>query len=130
MAFAIPLVDAVEHCRVPPITENESRIYDEQSEEERNDPVTGNEARRWLPAIVYRSLAFLNGAHADEEGLYRVNGGTHQIQQLRLLFDAGMDLDLVHFHASVVDPNLVASLLKSFLREGQFSSLDAGCGRS
>ena len=109
MAFGIPLVDAVEKCRVPP--NEDARMYDE------NDPVTGRDARRWLPAIVYRSLAFLNGEHADEEGLYRVNGGTNDIQQLRLLFDAGMDLDLEAFHASVVDPNSVASLYKSFLRE-------------
>ncbi|KAK4695991.1 hypothetical protein P7C70_g8451, partial [Phenoliferia sp. Uapishka_3] len=69
------------------------------------DEVTGDEARKWLPAIAFRCLQYLEHWGKTEEGIYRVPGSSYQIAQLRALFDAGMDLDLREIHPGDLDPH-------------------------
>ncbi|KAM0790063.1 hypothetical protein ACM66B_005391 [Microbotryomycetes sp. NB124-2] len=81
------------------------------------NPVTGDEAARWLPRIAWRCLQYLEHNAKTEEGIYRVPGRAHSVAQLRSLFDAGLDVDLREIHPGDLDPHAVASLFKSWLRE-------------
>ncbi|SCV73856.1 BQ2448_6286 [Microbotryum intermedium] len=82
-----------------------------------NDPITGDEAKSWLPAVAYRCLQYLEEWGKKEEGIYRIPGRSNMINQLRALFDAGMDKDLREIHPGDLDPHAVASLFKLWLRE-------------
>lgn len=73
-----------------------------------------------LPAIVYRCIEYLELKDAiHEEGIYRQSGSSVQIQQLRTLFCEYGDVDLLRLQPDhqVLDVNVVASLLKMWLRE-------------
>ncbi|KAI9101795.1 Rho GTPase-activating protein domain-containing protein, partial [Phlyctochytrium arcticum] len=50
----------------------------------------------------------------DEIGIYRVSGSTSEVANLKANFNNGNDLDLL---SQQMDPNAVASLFKSWLRE-------------
>lgn len=73
----------------------------------------------WCPAIVIRTLDYLNKQGLDEEGLYRVPGSTETIKLLKHEFDCYGDVLIETMNApdreiQVAD---VASLFKLFLRE-------------
>lgn len=74
------------------------------------------EAKAYLPAVCIRSLEYIE-EHVDEEGLYRVSGSHLQVQQLKLLFDAGLQLDLRSLGTSDLDPHSVTGVLKLWLRQ-------------
>ncbi|KAJ2915458.1 hypothetical protein MD484_g4960, partial [Candolleomyces efflorescens] len=70
-----------------------------------------------LPAIVFRSIQYLEAKKADqEEGIYRLNGSSAVIKSLRDRFNAEGDLDLLATN-EYLDPHAIAGLLKSFLRD-------------
>lgn len=87
-----------------------------------------------LPAIVFRSIQYLEAKKADqEEGIYRLSGSSAVIKSLKDRFNMGMrsyPTHCVHRANSVAegdvdllasdeywDPHAIAGLLKSFLRE-------------
>ncbi|KAG2198595.1 hypothetical protein INT47_001042, partial [Mucor saturninus] len=73
-----------------------------------------------LPAIVYRCITYLEAKDAiHEEGIYRQNGSSLQINQLRQRFCEYGDLDLLAMPQTDqhLDVNVVAGLLKMWLRE-------------
>ncbi|SGY18971.1 BQ5605_C014g07523 [Microbotryum silenes-dioicae] len=108
MAFGIKLDRAVQLSSV-----TLSDVHRKRDE----DPITGDEAKSWLPAVAYRCLQYLEEWGKKEEGIYRIPGRSNMINQLRALFDAGMDKDLREIHPGDLDPHAVASLLKLWLRE-------------
>lgn len=68
--------------------------------------------------VAIRCLDYLNGYGKTEEGLYRIPGSTLQISNLRQIFDAGQDLDLISkLDTRVLEPSAVASCFKLWLRE-------------
>jgi len=67
-----------------------------------------------IPALVWRSLTFLNTRGIDQVGLYRVSGSWSAVARLREFFDLGNDKDLLE---GDYDAHDVATLLKSYLRE-------------
>ncbi|KAF5335937.1 hypothetical protein D9611_006244 [Ephemerocybe angulata] len=70
-----------------------------------------------LPAIVFRSIQYLEAKKADqEEGIYRLNGSSAVIKALRDRFNTEGDVDLLATD-EYLDPHAVAGLLKSFLRD-------------
>ncbi|THG99755.1 hypothetical protein EW145_g7206 [Phellinidium pouzarii] len=69
-----------------------------------------------LPAIVFRSIQYLEANKADqEEGIYRLSGSSAVIKSLKDRFNTEGDVDLQV--SDVRDPHAIAGLLKSFLRE-------------
>lgn len=73
-----------------------------------------------LPAIVYRCIAYLEAKDAiHEEGIYRQNGSSVQINHLRHQFCEYGDVDLLAMTQTGyhLDVNVVAGLLKMWLRE-------------
>ncbi|EJD07549.1 RhoGAP-domain-containing protein [Fomitiporia mediterranea MF3/22] len=69
-----------------------------------------------LPAIVFRSIQYLEANKADqEEGIYRLSGSSAVIKNLKDRFNAEGDVDLLT--SDVRDPHAIAGLLKTFLRE-------------
>ncbi|GAA5919127.1 hypothetical protein JCM1841_005640 [Sporobolomyces salmonicolor] len=111
LAFGRPLAPLVDSTRIAiPSLLHRPKSF---------DPVTGDLALLWLPGVAYRCLQYLEEWGPKEEGIYRVPGRSNMVQQLRVLFDAGVgqELDLREVHAGDLDPNAVASLFKSWLRE-------------
>lgn len=74
------------------------------------------EAKAYLPGMAIRCLEYVE-TWVSEEGLYRVSGSHHQVQQLKTLFDAGCDLDLRNISTAELDPHSVTGLFKLWLRE-------------
>lgn len=70
-----------------------------------------------LPAIVFRSIQYLEAKKADqEEGIYRLSGSSAVIKSLKDRFNNEGDVDLLASD-EYWDPHAIAGLLKSFLRE-------------
>ncbi|KAF5383730.1 hypothetical protein D9615_003689 [Tricholomella constricta] len=70
-----------------------------------------------LPAIVFRSIQYLESKKADqEEGIYRLSGSSAVIKSLKDRFNMEGDVDLLASD-EYWDPHAIAGLLKSFLRE-------------
>lgn len=70
-----------------------------------------------LPSIVYRCIEFLEAKKSYlEEGIYRVNGSSSEIAQLKSKFEKNGDVNLLSLHPPP-DTNSVAGLLKLFFRE-------------
>ncbi|KAF9478273.1 hypothetical protein BDN70DRAFT_880139 [Pholiota conissans] len=70
-----------------------------------------------LPAIVFRSIQYLEAKKADqEEGIYRLSGSSAVIKNLKDMFNSEGDVDLLASD-EYWDPHAIAGLLKSFLRE-------------
>ncbi|KDR67937.1 hypothetical protein GALMADRAFT_257428 [Galerina marginata CBS 339.88] len=70
-----------------------------------------------LPAIVFRSIQYLEAKKADqEEGIYRLSGSSAVIKNLKDMFNNEGDVDLLASD-EYWDPHAIAGLLKSFLRE-------------
>ncbi|KAF5316509.1 hypothetical protein D9619_006169 [Psilocybe cf. subviscida] len=70
-----------------------------------------------LPAIVFRSIQYLEAKKADqEEGIYRLSGSSAVIKGLKDMFNNEGDIDLLASD-EYWDPHAIAGLLKSFLRE-------------
>ncbi|XP_043370061.1 protein FAM13A isoform X2 [Dermochelys coriacea] len=66
-----------------------------------------------LPAVVWNTVEYLTQHGLTQEGLFRVNGNMKMVDQLRLKYDRGEEVEL----AKDADVCSVASLLKLFLRE-------------
>ncbi|CAM4657250.1 protein FAM13A isoform X1 [Lepidochelys kempii] len=66
-----------------------------------------------LPAVVWNTVEYLTQHGLTQEGLFRVNGNMKMVDQLRLKYDQGEEVEL----AKDADVCSVASLLKLFLRE-------------
>ncbi|KNZ71628.1 putative Rho-type GTPase-activating protein 2 [Termitomyces sp. J132] len=70
-----------------------------------------------LPAIVFRSIQYLEAKKAEqEEGIYRLSGSSAVIKNLKDRFNMEGDVDLLASD-EYWDPHAIAGLLKSFLRE-------------
>ncbi|PFH46114.1 hypothetical protein AMATHDRAFT_183891 [Amanita thiersii Skay4041] len=70
-----------------------------------------------LPAIVFRSIQYLEAKEADqEEGIYRLSGSSAVIKSLKDRFNLEGDVDLLASD-EYWDPHAIAGLLKSYLRE-------------
>ncbi|WWC96916.1 hypothetical protein V866_003791 [Kwoniella sp. B9012] len=73
--------------------------------------------RKCLPAVVIRSVDYLQIWGPKEEGIFRISGRSSHIAKLRKEFDSGADIDLTKCHPGDLDPHAVAGLFKSYLRE-------------
>lgn len=90
--FGLPLSEAVEHCSPINIDVN-------------------------LPAVVYRSIAYLRYRKAaNEEGLFRLSGSNTVVKTLKERFNTEGDIDLIE-EEEYHDVHAVASLFKQYLRE-------------
>ena len=130
VAFGAPLVPLVERTRAPPRASGPSAlsssahggglVVKEDAEYDDDDPVTGADARHWLPGAAFRLLEYLELWGPREEGVYRVPGRSHMVAQLRCMYDAGVgqELDLREIGPADLDPHAVASAWKGWLREG------------
>lgn len=74
---------------------------------------------RYAPfPVAIRCLDYLNEYGKTEEGLYRIPGSTQQVGNLRTVFDAGCDIDLLTtLSTREMEPSAVASCFKLWLRE-------------
>uniref|UniRef100_A0A8D0L6G6 Rho-GAP domain-containing protein n=1 Tax=Sphenodon punctatus TaxID=8508 RepID=A0A8D0L6G6_SPHPU len=66
-----------------------------------------------IPVIVRDIVEYLAQHGLTQEGLFRVNGNLKMVEQLRLKYESGKEVDL----AKDGDVSSAASLLKLFLRE-------------
>ncbi|KAF9792556.1 hypothetical protein BJ322DRAFT_56272 [Thelephora terrestris] len=71
---------------------------------------------RLLPALVLRCAQHLLTWGVREEGLFRLSGRASQVNRLRAEFDQGVDYDLAECDPCDVDPHVIASLFKAYLR--------------
>ena len=70
-----------------------------------------------LPAVVFRSIEWLEAKHAEcEEGIYRLSGSSAVIKGLKDRFDAEGDVNLLQVDEQW-DPHAIGGLLKTFLRD-------------
>jgi RalA-binding protein 1 len=70
----------------------------------------------FLPAVVYRSIEYLEAQEAvKEEGIFRLSGSQTVIKGLRERFNTEGDVKLLD--GNYYDVHAVASLLKLYLRE-------------
>nr|KAG5707292.1 hypothetical protein BaRGS_000066 [Batillaria attramentaria] len=65
-----------------------------------------------LPAIVRECIDYVEECGLTCEGIYRISGVKSKVQHLKDCYNKGVPVDLVEH-----EPNIVASLLKQFLRE-------------
>jgi hypothetical protein len=71
--------------------------------------------------VAIRCLDYLNEYGKTEEGIYRIPGSTQQISNLKTIFDAGADVDLLStLSTRDLEPSAVASCFKLWLRERRF----------
>ncbi|KAJ3268136.1 hypothetical protein HK104_005463, partial [Borealophlyctis nickersoniae] len=88
-----------------------------------------------VPAVIYRSIEYLDVHGLEEVGLYRLSGSATEVSNLKILFNSGADLDLTTIQT---DTHAVASMFKSYLRElpesiltkalaPKFIELSSGC---
>uniref|UniRef100_A0A8C8S3P7 Family with sequence similarity 13 member A n=1 Tax=Pelusios castaneus TaxID=367368 RepID=A0A8C8S3P7_9SAUR len=66
-----------------------------------------------IPLLVWNTVEYLTQHGLTQEGLFRVNGNMKMVDQLRLKYERGEEVEL----AKDADVCSVASLLKLFLRE-------------
>lgn len=73
----------------------------------------------WCPAVVIRTLDYLNRNALEEEGLYRVPGSTETVKLLKHEFDCYGDALIESLNTKEREIQIadVASLFKLFLRE-------------
>ncbi|KAG9014360.1 hypothetical protein FRB94_012766 [Tulasnella sp. JGI-2019a] len=70
-----------------------------------------------LPAVVFRCIEYLEDRKADqEEGIYRMNGSSTVIKNLKERFNTEGDVDLLKGDI-YYDPHAISGLLKQFLRD-------------
>lgn len=71
----------------------------------------------YLPAVVYRSIEYLDAKNATgEEGIFRLSGSNVVIKSLRERFNNEGDVNFLE-NEQYYDVHAVASLLKLYLRE-------------
>ncbi|XP_070804533.1 protein FAM13A [Pituophis catenifer annectens] len=66
-----------------------------------------------IPTVVWDIVEYLSWHGLEQEGLFRVNGNLKTVEQLRMKYEGGDQVDL----ATEADVSSAASLLKLFLRE-------------
>lgn len=66
-----------------------------------------------VPALVRDGVSYILRKGLSVEGIFRLSGAKGEVDALREAYDFEMDVDL----NNVRDPNVVASLLKQYLRE-------------
>ncbi|KAJ6655401.1 hypothetical protein lerEdw1_005398 [Lerista edwardsae] len=66
-----------------------------------------------IPAVVWDIVEYLTRHGLKQEGLFRVNGSLKTVEQLRVKYESGEEVEL----ATEGDVSSAASLLKLFLRE-------------
>ncbi|XP_026528431.1 protein FAM13A isoform X3 [Notechis scutatus] len=66
-----------------------------------------------IPTVVWDIVEYLSWHGLKQEGLFRVNGNLKTVEQLRMKYEGGDQVDL----ATEADVSSAASLLKLFLRE-------------
>lgn len=69
----------------------------------------------WMPSLPWRCIDYLN-LNCESEGLYRVPGSGPQVKHWQRRFDTELDVDLLD-EKELYDPNIIGSMLKSWLRE-------------
>ncbi|EGG05165.1 uncharacterized protein MELLADRAFT_107870 [Melampsora larici-populina 98AG31] len=110
LTFGQPLISCLE---ANPVLRHPSS----SSSKSHTPPAALNESDRWMPAIAVRCLDYLNQSGPKEEGIYRIPGRSTDVEKLRVLFDAGCDVDLSKHTIGALDPHAVASTFKLWLRE-------------
>ncbi|XP_062430198.1 protein FAM13A isoform X1 [Rhea pennata] len=70
-------------------------------------------SKNGIPIVVWNIVEYLTQHGMSQEGLFRVNGSTKMVEQLRLQYERGEEVELVKDG----DVYSAASLLKLFLRE-------------
>ncbi|KAI9139005.1 Rho GTPase activation protein [Paraphysoderma sedebokerense] len=84
-----------------------------------------------LPAVVIRSIEYLDTKGLNEVGLYRIPGSTTAVAKLKAIFDHGGDIDMILSEPDedAIDPHNVATLLKMYFRERLYliSPLASNC---
>uniref|UniRef100_A0A8C6ZQB5 Rho-GAP domain-containing protein n=1 Tax=Nothoprocta perdicaria TaxID=30464 RepID=A0A8C6ZQB5_NOTPE len=70
-------------------------------------------SKNGIPIVVWNIVEYLSQHGMSQEGLFRVNGSMKMVEQLRLQYERGEEVELVKDG----DVYSAASLLKLFLRE-------------
>ncbi|NXK25489.1 FA13A protein, partial [Arenaria interpres] len=70
-------------------------------------------SKNGIPIVVWNIVEYLTQHGMTQEGLFRVNGSMKMVEQLRLQYERGEEVELVKDG----DVYSAASLLKLFLRE-------------
>ena len=140
--FGRRLVDCVRDTAVDDIKQRllSGKYYEEGWEVDRIPPLQD----RFLPALVVRCAQHLLTWGVHEEGLFRyvsreigvlglvtlpfyrprVSGRASQINHLRAEFDQGVDYNLVECDPCDVDPHVISSLFKSYLRSCEYRKVN------
>lgn len=71
-----------------------------------------------VPLVVYQCIQAVDLFGLDHEGIYRISGNAHQVQELKTQFDQNaFSVDFRNPESFYHDVNNPANLLKLFLRE-------------
>ncbi|KAF9650596.1 RhoGAP-domain-containing protein [Thelephora ganbajun] len=123
-AFGRRLADCVRDTAVDDVKQKllSGEYYGEGWEVDKIPPLQD----RLLPALVLRCAQHLLAWGIQEEGLFRLSGRASHVSRLRTEFDQGVDYNLVECDPSDIDPHVISSLFKAYLRELPESILTTG----
>lgn len=112
--FGRPLAECVRDTAVDDVKQRllSGEYYQEGWELDNIPPLQD----RLLPALVSRCVQHLLTWGVQEEGLFRVNGRTLHVSRLRAEFDQGVDYNLIECGPCDIDPHVISSLFKAYLR--------------
>ena len=66
-----------------------------------------------VPRVIQDGIAYMYRKGLKDEGIFRLSGAKGDVDSLKAAYDYGEDVDL----QAIKDPNVIASLLKLYLRE-------------
>jgi len=66
-----------------------------------------------IPSVLNKCVEYLDATGLNFEGIFRKSGSLAQLNEIKARFDGGEDVDF----SSVLDPHIVAGLLKKYVRE-------------
>jgi hypothetical protein len=66
-----------------------------------------------IPVIMTKCVEYLDATGLEFEGIFRKSGSLAQVNEFKARFDKGEDVDL----SGILDPHIVAGLLKMYVRE-------------
>ncbi|XP_039209333.1 protein FAM13A isoform X3 [Crotalus tigris] len=110
---AVKLKEDVKRIAVPPLSRQKGschrKLFGTSLQEMQQEGLT----KCGIPTVVWDIVEYLSWHGLEQEGLFRVNGNLKTVEQLRLKYEGGDQVDL----AAEADVSAAASLLKLFLRE-------------
>ncbi|XP_015680617.1 protein FAM13A-like, partial [Protobothrops mucrosquamatus] len=110
---AVKLKEDMKRIAVPPVSRQKGSCHRKLFGTSLQEMQQEGLSKCGIPTVVWDIVEYLSWHGLEQEGLFRVNGNLKTVEQLRLKYEGGDQVDL----AAEADVSAAASLLKLFLRE-------------